>query len=234
MNLGKIILYSIAFVAVFILSVFVSINVFIKEEGTIAVPDVRGRDAVEARRMIEQKGLGFTIARYEKRKDVQYNRVIMQRPEALLPVRKERTVTVVVSEGPLAVSIPMLLDHSLAYAEKVLKERSLQLKATLNVPDGVVDRVVAQLPRSGENIVDEEGMTLVVGEKRKRYFLMPVVQGKKYQTVINELDRLGIPFRITNVARPDLPAHVIVDASVPPRTFFNEDDTLEIKVNLGG
>jgi beta-lactam-binding protein with PASTA domain len=90
------------------------------------------------------------------------------------------------------------------------------------------------LPRSGENMVDEEGMTLVVGEKRKRYFLMPVVQGKKYQTVINELDRLGIPFRITNVARPDLPAHVIVDASVPPRTFFNEDDTLEIKVNLGG
>ena len=91
MNLGKIILYSIAFVAVFILSVFVSINVFIKEEGTIAVPDVRGRDAVEAKRMIEQKGLGFTITRFEKRKDVQYNRVIMQRPEALLPVRKGRT-----------------------------------------------------------------------------------------------------------------------------------------------
>ena len=192
-----------------------------------------GKELSDAKRLAEGKDLSVVVSRYEKRKDVPYNYIISQRPEPNMPVRKGRTLTVVVSEGPLLVNIPLVTNHTLTYAEETLKERSIPVKQVINVPDGSVGTIVAQSPQSGKNIVDEEGMTLFLGNRQKKFFLMPDLIGKSVTEIISELETKQIKYNVTYVDRPGRPLKTILETSIPSKTLFGEDDTLEIKA-VGG
>lgn len=233
MSVIKALLYTVVFMAVFALAGYVTMKVLIREEGTIACPDTVGKELPDAKRLAESKGLSVVVSRYEKRKDIPYNYVISQRPEPSMPVRKGRILSVVVSEGPLLVSIPLLTNHTLTYAQTTLRERYIPLKKTVMVPHGTTGTVIAQYPKSGRNIVDEEGMTLFVVNSPKRYFLMPDIVGKQVGQVISELETKQIKYRITYVDRPGKQPQTILEASVPPKNVFGDDDTLEIRAAGG-
>jgi len=230
----KFLLYPAAFVLVFSLAAYVTMRVAIREEGTVVCPDVAGKDLGEAKNLLEQKGLGLVVARYERRKDVQYNRILFQKPDALMAVKIGRTVSVIVSEGPLPVTIPLVIDHSLTYAENVLQERNIPIRKIIYVPHEDQGKVLAQVPRNGENILDEGGMTLVVGAREKDYFLMPPLVGKNYFSVIEELDRKQIAYKMVQKTEVGRPMNTILEASVPPKALFPSDETIELKVNAGG
>jgi serine/threonine-protein kinase len=233
MSLLRALLYSFVFVVVFAVAGYVTMKVLVREEGTIACPDTVGKELSDARRLAEAKDLSVIVSRYEKRKDIPYNHVISQRPEPNMPVRKGRILSVVVSEGPLLVSIPLLTNHTLTYAETTLKERYIPLKKTLYVPHGPAGTVVAQSPQSGRNIVDEEGMTLFVASSPKRYFLMPDLVGKKITEVVSEMETKQIKYNITYLAKPGKPEKIVLQTSLPPKTPFKEDDTLYILATGG-
>jgi serine/threonine-protein kinase len=192
-----------------------------------------GKELSDARRLAQGKDLFVVVSKYEKRKDVPYNYIISQRPEPNMPVRKGRTLSVVVSEGPLLVDIPVVTDHTLTYAEETLKERSIPVKQIINVPNGSVGTIVAQAPKSGQNIVDEEGVTLFLGSKQRRFFLMPDLIGKSVVEIVSELETKQIKYNVTYVDKPGRPLKTILETSIPSRTLFGEDETLEIKA-VGG
>lgn len=233
MNWLRAILYCVVFVAVVFISGYVTMKVLIREEGTTPCPDTVGKELPDAKRIAEAKGLNVVVSRYEKRKDVPYNYIISQRPEPGMPVRKGRIVTVVVSEGPLLVNVPQLTGHPLQSAEAAMKERYIPLKQTLQVPSSNVGLIVAQSPRSGRSLVDEEGMTLFVGARPKKYYIMPDLIGKPAPEVLSELDAKQIKYRITYVERPGRQARTILETSAPPRVVIGEDDTIDIKA-VGG
>jgi beta-lactam-binding protein with PASTA domain len=233
MNWLRALLYFFVFVVVFAVAGYVTMKVLVREEGTLACPDTVGKELSDARRLAEAKGLSVVVSRYEKRKDIPYNYVISQRPEPSMPVRTGRMLSVVVSEGPLLVSIPLLTNHTLTYAETTLKERYILLKKALYVPQGTAGTVVAQSPKSGRNIVDEGGMTLFVTKSRNRYFLMPDLVGKQVTEVISEMETKRIKYNITYVERPGRQAKTILETSILPKTVFDEEDTLEIKATGG-
>ncbi len=193
----KLFLYAAVPVCVFLLATWVTIGVTLKDEDTVTCPDITGRDVGDARIILEQKGLSLAVARYEKRKDVQYNQIVLQKPDANMAVRRGRTVSVVVSEGPFPVSIPLVVDHTLTYAEGILRERNIAVKKVIFVPHREAGKVLAQIPRSGENILDEAGMTLIVGSHEKEYFLVPQMLGKNYLAVVAEMERKQIGHRVT-------------------------------------
>ena len=233
MNWLRAILYCVVFVLVFFISGYVTMKVLIREEGTTACPDTVGKELPEAKRVAEAKGLSVVVSRYEKRKDVPYNYIISQRPEPNMPVRKGRIVTVVVSEGPLLVSVPLLTGHALPYAQTTLKERYIPLKQVLQVPSHNVGLIVAQSPKSGRSIVDEEGMTLFVSARPKKYYIMPDLVGKPAPEVLAELEAKQIKHKITYVERPGRQPRTILETSVPPRVVVGEDDVIDIKA-VGG
>ena len=233
MNWMKALLYCLTFIVIFTLSSYVAMRVFIREQGTITCPDIVGKELPDAKRLVAEKDLSVVVSRYEKRKDIPYNYIISQRPEPNMPVRKGRTLSVVVSEGPLLVNVPLVTNHTLTYAEETLKERYISVKQVINVPNGSVGTIVAQSPTSGKNIVDEEGMTLFLGSRQKRFFLMPDLVGKSVTEIINELETKQIKYNVTYVDRPGRPLKTILETSIPSKTLFGEDDTLEIKA-VGG
>src|SRR5208283_4548115 len=103
------------------------------------------------------------IGKYEKQKDVAHNRVLFQTPDPAMPVRAGRTVTVVVSDGPVPVIIPAFVGLTLEEAQAALADRGMKFKKAIYVPGGTANRVVAQIPGSGENVLNEEGVVLLVG-----------------------------------------------------------------------
>ena len=233
MSWFKALLYCFTFVAVFAISGYLAMRFLIREEGTITCPDIIGKELSDARRLAEKKDLSVIVSRYEKRKDIPYNHIISQRPEPNMAVRKGRILSVVVSEGPLLVSIPLLTNHTLAYAEASLKERYIRVKQVINVPNGTVGSIVAQSPKSGQNIVAEEGMTLFLASTQKKFYLMPDVIGKPVSEITNELEAKRIKHNVTYVDRPGRPVKAILETSVPAKTLFGGDETLEIKA-VGG
>ena len=229
----KVLFYCCIFVVVFAVSGYYAMRILLREQGTITCPDIVGKELSDARRLAQGKDLFVVISKYEKRKDVPYNYIISQRPEPNMPVRKGRTLSVIVSEGPLLVDIPLVTDHTLTYAEETLKERSIPVKQVINVPNGNVGTVVAQAPKSGQNIVDEEGVTLFLGSKQRRFFLMPDLIGKSVVEIVSELETKQIKYNVTYVDKPGRPLKTILETSIPSRTLFGEDETLEIKA-VGG
>ena len=229
----KVLFYCCIFVVVFAVSSYFAMSILLREQGTITCPDIVGKELSDAKRLAHGKDLFVVVSKYEKRKDVPYNYIISQRPEPNMPVRKGRTLSVIVSEGPLLVDIPLVTDHTLTYAEETLKERSIPVKQVINVPNGNVGTVVAQAPKSGQNIVDEEGVTLFLGSKQRRFFLMPDLIGKSVVEIVSELETKQIKYNVTYVDKPGRPLKTILETSIPSRTLFGEDETLEIKA-VGG
>ena len=78
-------------------------------------------------------------------------------------MRAGRALTVVLSDGPVPVIIPVFVGLSLEEARDALADRGMKLKKVIYVPGGNANQVVAQVPGSGENILDEEGTVLFVG-----------------------------------------------------------------------
>jgi eukaryotic-like serine/threonine-protein kinase len=229
----KALLYCFTFIAVLVVSSYVAMSVLIREEGTITCPDIVGKELSDARRLAEGKELSVLISRYEKRKDIPYNHVISQRPEPNMPVRKGRILSVVVSEGPVLVNVPLLTNHTLTYAEAALKDRSISMGRVINVPVGTLGTVVAQSPSSGQNIVADGGITIFLGGRPKKFYLMTNVVGRNIADIIDELATKQIKYTITYIERAGRPAGTIVETSIPLRTLFGEDITLEIKVAGG-
>jgi len=229
----KILFYCCIFVVVFAVSGYYAMRILLREQGTITCPDIVGKELSDARRLAQGKDLFVVISKYEKRKDVPYNYIISQRPEPNMPVRKGRTLSVIVSEGPLLVNIPVVTDHTLTYAEETLKERFIPVKQVINVPNDSVGTIVAQAPKSGQNIVDEEGVTLFLGSKQRKFFLMPNLVGKSVVEIVSELETKQIKYNVTYVDKPGRPLKTILETSIPSRTLFGEDETLEI-IAVGG
>jgi serine/threonine-protein kinase len=234
MTLLKLFLYALAALAVFVLATSFSIEFLLTDESTVACPDLTGLDVGEATQLAAQKGLSLITGKYERRKDVPYNRVLFQTPDPAMPVRAGRTVTVVLSDGPVPVIIPSFVGLSLEGARGVLADRGMKLMKVIYVPGANTNLVVAQVPGSGENILNEEGMVLFVGGLEKRFYVMPDVAAGDYGGLLQEMEEKHIKHTATSAGLPDAAGNRVLKCNIPSRTIFTEDDVLELQTANGG
>jgi serine/threonine-protein kinase len=234
MKLLTLLLYALAASAVFVLAASFTIKVLLTDESTVACPDLTGLDVGEAKQLAAQKGLSLIIGKHETKKDVPYNRVLFQTPDPAMPVRAGRTVTVVLSDGPVPVIIPAFVGLSLEEARGTLADRGMKLKQVIYVPGGNTDRVVAQAPGSGENILNEEGMVLFVGGRSRRFYVMPDVAAGDYRGMFQEMEERHITHTVPSTGLPDGVGARALKWNIPSRTIFTEDDVLELQTTSGG
>jgi serine/threonine-protein kinase len=234
MTLFRLLLYAAAAVLVFVLATSYTIRFLLLDEQTVTCPELTGLDVEEARTLASQKGLPLAVAKYEKRKDVAYNRVVLQKPDAGVPVRPGRTVTVILADGPMMAVIPAFVGLSLEAAKAALQQQAMKLKKAIYVPGGEPDRVLAQVPESGENILDPDGVVLIVGSRAKRFYVMPEVAPGQYAAALKEMDLKSIKHVEVSLGRPEGAGAAAVKTSVPPRAIFREDEGLELQTGGGG
>lgn len=234
MSWFKAFLYIAIFIFVFSFSAYLTINILLKRQINVICPDIRGKTVEDAKRLVENKGLSLSISRYEKRNDVPYNHITVQRPEANISTRLGRTVMVIVSEGPELIPLPTLEGKSLADAEGILKEKNIEIEKTIYVPHPKAGKVVAQMPKGGEDVIKGKGITLFVGVEEDQYFLMPDYKDMTLRDLAEEMASKNIKHRIDYVREEENSTKMAITTSVPPKMIFKNDGEIEIKVLSGG
>ncbi len=227
-------IYIIAPFFFFGLSAYVTLAVLLKIEQTVVCPDIRGKDVEEAKRFLQQRGINLKVVRYERRNDVPYNVITVQKPDANVPMRKSRVVSVLVSEGPELVKLPSVVGQTVEDAEENLEGLRIRVGKVIAVPHGNAGMVLAQEPKGGGEIVANGKITLVVGAPGKRYFVMPELRGAYPSSIAADLDAKRIRYRMQYSRREYAFPGQVVATAPPARTIFSGDDEVLILVAPDG
>ena len=96
------------------------------EDGTIYAPDLVNMSLENANKLIYSLGLSMSVSE-EYSSTVEKNYVISQAPLQNTPLQKGDTITIVISKGPEALSVPNIIGYSLNDAKKILADSGLNL-----------------------------------------------------------------------------------------------------------
>jgi serine/threonine-protein kinase len=227
--------YFFVVITVFILSGYFTVSILLKTGGTVICPDVRGKNVDDAKQLVQDKGLSLAVVKYERRNDVPYNHITVQKPEANISTRKGRVVLVMVSEGPELIRVPLLTGYEIEDVEKALKAINVKIEKTIYVPSPKVGKVITQMPKGGEDMLAGKGVTLFVGTEQKMFYVMPDVKELDLSELSNEMNKKGIKHKITyEKSEYNMRLKPAIEASIPIKTIFKADDEIEIKAVTGG
>ncbi|MBA4391036.1 MAG: hypothetical protein C0399_08865 [Syntrophus sp. (in: bacteria)] len=225
----KVILYVLTPIFIFIVSAYLAVSLLLKTQQTTVCPDLRGKTVEEAKQIVRNTGLSFSILRYERRNDVPYNHITIQKPEANINTRKGRVIYVIVSEGPELIKAPGLVGQGLEAVRGVLEEKRLILDKIITIPHSKTGRVIAQIPAEGAEILEQTKVTLIVGSEQKTYFFMSETKNIDINELAEEMDAKKIKYKM-NYVRADHTTQSGIDFSVPRRTIFSGSDELMITI----
>ncbi|MEN3013028.1 MAG: PASTA domain-containing protein [Endomicrobiia bacterium] len=126
----------------------------------IKIPDLKGKDLQEAKRILQENNLDISEIKEVESDVVEKGFVISQEPQAGIDVKKGFKVTLLVSKGkPLPkppqilkkIEVPDITDKSLIEAKKILESKGLKLGNVKKVcdEDKDFDIVISQSPKAG-------------------------------------------------------------------------------------
>jgi len=217
-------------IIVFILATYLTISITLKGQKTTVCTDIRGKTVEEAKQLVESKGLSFSVIRHERRNDVPYNHITVQKPEANINTRLGRIVYVIVSEGPELIKVPGVIGKSLEEAKAVFDEKKLILDKIITVPSSKTGKIIAQMPTEGTEILQDSKVTLIIGGEQKAYFFMPDTRKMDITELAEEMELKKIKYKINYARDEHGPYGSGFSISVPARTIFKSSD--EVVINI--
>ena len=145
----------------------------------VAIPDVVGKSAVQARQILQGRRVGMKV------EDRIYNSlpvdtVVRQSPPPNMRVKTGQYAHVVLSLGPQKATIPELKDRSVRAAQVELLRGAMQLGEVSSVylPGSVPDTVTQQDPAPGTTDITSPHVNLLVAlGPRPPAFVMPELAG---------------------------------------------------------
>ena len=90
-------------------SAYLTLTFFIKQEDTVVVPDLVGKDVVHVLFELTDLGLNTKVRGADYSADIPANHVIFQEPQPGDEIKKDRDVRIVISKGAKTVMYVQLL-----------------------------------------------------------------------------------------------------------------------------
>lgn len=153
--------------------VHTTINVQISAgAGEVSIPKVEGYDSEAAMDLLEQQGF-HPVREYEYSDSVASGKVISQKPEGGSPAKKGDTVTIMVSQGKEAISVPGVLNRTQEEAVNILTQAGLSVTSTSTEPSDTVPKgnVISQSIVEGKYVDKGTAITLVISSgSNKTYY----------------------------------------------------------------
>jgi beta-lactam-binding protein with PASTA domain len=175
------------------------VSVFVSSgPGTLALPDVDGKSAPEALKILREKGFQPSSQSQSSEK-VAKGLVISTNPAADTVAQVGAPVTVLVSSGPQEVSVPEVTGESQASAVAALTAIGLKASATKReVAEPTPGTVISQSPTAGTRLKVGEQVTIVVAQALNQ-IAVPSVLGESEVQAVAKLTNAG--FSPTTVTR---------------------------------
>lgn len=185
----------------------------VQHDITVRVPRVAGLEVRAAERLCRQVGLQLYEEDRRHSEGVPRGRVLSQAPAADTAVKRGRSVRVMVSLGPQAVTVPDVRGMTLRQATLQLENAKLCLGRVAKVYAGTSGQVVrATRPHAGvEAAVGDSVQVLVMVGEGEQPYLMPGLVGRDLAEVRALIEARG--FRVGRVtyrnARGSYPGTVL-------------------------
>lgn len=191
--------YAAAVAGVFLLAAYTSFSLFVRS-GVTTVPDVRGLNPVEARRILADQGLRLREAEaagggYDD--EVPLGHVLRQAPGARTLVKRGSGVELALSLGPQRIEVPPLAGKGVPAAQVTLTAMGLGVGRTVHAYEVRRDpgTVVAQHPAPGATARPQTRVDVVLAlPTPAERFLMPDLVYRRYEEVAPFFDRQGFRF----------------------------------------
>jgi beta-lactam-binding protein with PASTA domain len=185
----------------------------------VAMPDVVGRKAIEAQRLLQERGVALKVEdRIYSSQAV--DTVVRQSPPPGMRVKIGQYAHVVLSLGPQKVSIPPLADKRLRAARIELLRGGMQVGeiSSVYVPGWGEDTVIEQEPAPGTRDITSSHVDLLVSlGPRSAAYLMPDLLGLTLGEGQARLNAAGLKaLKITLAPSPGA-AHGTIIGQTPPR-----------------
>ncbi|MHB1054535.1 MAG: Stk1 family PASTA domain-containing Ser/Thr kinase [Thermoleophilia bacterium] len=130
----------------------------------VTVPDVTGRTTSAAQTLLEQAGLLLGDVVEQSSDTVPTGQVISQNPSAGQKAKEGSSVSVIVSKGPLQVSVPTVIDKLQAEAENLITAAGLVPSTTTQITADATKwgKVKSQNPGAGTMVDSGSTVAIVV------------------------------------------------------------------------
>jgi serine/threonine-protein kinase len=195
------------------------------------VPDVRGLSAEAARQQLEAAGMS-PVVEPERLVDetLPANHVVRQVPSPGTPLKRIRTVTLMLSTGPRERTLPTMVGDSRSRALIALEQQGFEVDYVAVAPSTEVarDTIIAQEPDPAElppGVTAPLRLLASLGPP-VRYYVMVDLIGREAAAVRPYLEGLG--FRVA-----EGPNRRVI-ANVPPGTIVMQTPSAGFRVAEGG
>ena len=140
-----------------------------EDSSMVDVPNVVGRAENEAVNMLLSAGLNYQKS-YEYNSSVAAGTVINQSP-ANGSVAKSTTVTIVISQGEQAITVPSVIGKTQTDAQNTLANQNLKYNVTTDYSDSVEEgQIISQSVDAGKTVAPGTTVTIVVSLGKKTVY----------------------------------------------------------------
>lgn len=195
-------------------------GLYLFQEGeSVFLPDVAGMDVVRALEILGERGIPLQVTERTFSDEVAQNHVVSTNPPGGRRIRKNRTVSLVLSQGSRDVTVPKVTGENLARAETLVRQQGLRvgLVERLFDPKRPIDEVIGVWPAEGNATPRGGGVVLLVSQgARERAYVMPSLVGEPVNAALDRVREVGLSVgRVRYVDRQGALRGTIV-TQIPP------------------
>ncbi|HRU24513.1 MAG TPA: PASTA domain-containing protein [Candidatus Latescibacteria bacterium] len=199
----------------------------------VVVPDVRGMDVADAKRLVEEQGLVFVndSSDYATDESIPVDHIVMQSPAPDVSVKRGRSVRVTVSRGAPKYVVPNVRGISLNDARVRLEQARFRVgnvSYVLRTNEDLSEPYVQdQFPDAGTSLQKDAQVGLVVSIAPE----MPALVGRDLGEASRTLAAMGIQIGETT-SEPDETAApgTVLKQSIAPGTRVFASDRVDLVV----
>lgn len=210
----------------------------------VTMPDLVGKNVSDAQAALDNLHLGLRVADrvYDK---TPAGSVVRQSPSPNITVKEGQFAHVIVSLGPLRITVPSVEGDSLRSGRIALLQAGLQLGEVsapyLSRESGVqaadliggepADAVLVQAPRAGMQATSPSVDVLAPEAPRAAAFVMPFFIGMNEADAQRALTQAGVHgIKITPVPAPQWPVGTVIDQTPVAGARLSSDGPAEIRI----
>ena len=197
-----------------------------------SAPAVLGVTQAAAENKLAIAGLKSRLGTPAFSETVQAGLVLRQDPEPGGKVRKDGTVTLVLSRGPDRRAVPVLVGSTQPAAEQLLKTAGLRLgEVTREYSSASRGTVIRTNPPAGQKLRPGTKVNLVLSRGVEQ-LPVPDVQGKKQDEAEKIIRAAGFAVSVDTVFDETVPKDVVIDQS-PSSGTAGRGSAITLKVSKG-
>lgn len=221
-------------------SAYLALSFFIKNEDSVVVPDLVGKEVVQVLEILSGLGLNTKVSGSEFSDQIPRNHVIFQDPEPGTVIKKDRDIQIVFSKGIQAIITPALTRMNIQDVDMLLSENGLVIKSQSYMHNDEIpaNAVITQYPEQGSEIQQGSGIDILISRGRKPLeYMMTDFRGMTVDDAVftieqNKMKVGEIKNSLSDTAEPDsviahypLPGTMIREGAVVNFTINRADDS---------